>query len=90
MSRGCQLYYVDERTLEGKALINTSGAAHAALFLELAEKDQQGPALATFVRGQEYTSFPANESSVLPRITLPQARDMRYGAPGTPKADIGR
>ena len=34
-----------------------SGTAHAEFFLKLAERGDQGPPLATFVRGLGYTRF---------------------------------
>ncbi|KAK1064630.1 hypothetical protein LTR33_012022 [Friedmanniomyces endolithicus] len=46
-----RFYYVDERAPNGKATL-PSGRGHAEFFLELAEMNEQGPMLATFVRGK--------------------------------------
>ncbi|KAE8342772.1 hypothetical protein BDV24DRAFT_161948 [Aspergillus arachidicola] len=78
MERNYRFYYVDERTPTGKATL-TSGRGHAEFFLELAEKDEQGPTLATFVRGKGYTKFAASEIARLPSISLDDAVDFAYG-----------
>lgn len=73
-----KFYYVDERTPAGKATM-TSGRGHAEFFLELAGKTEQGPTLATFIRGKGYTRFPASEIARLPTITVEDAVDFTYG-----------
>ncbi|TKA82579.1 hypothetical protein B0A55_01184 [Friedmanniomyces simplex] len=58
--KGMKFHYVDERTSEGKPKINpyVDGPAHADFFLELMEgRTDEVPWLATFVKGQGYTSF---------------------------------
>ena len=66
-----------------------SGPAHAEYFLELAEKEEQGPALATFVRGRGYVKFEGNDGASLPVKTMAQLADDGYGAPGTEEAGYG-
>lgn len=73
-----RFYYVDERTPTGKAT-SPSGRAHAEFFLELAEKKEQGPTLATFVRGMGYTKFAASEIARLPNLRVEEAVDFTYG-----------
>jgi hypothetical protein len=84
-STGCRFYYVDERTPEGKAG-RVSGPGHAKYFLELAEQEGQSNPLATFVRGKGYVKFPSNDGAVLPQVSVQDAVDPGYGAPGTPEA----
>jgi hypothetical protein len=77
--QGFRFYFVDERTPEGKGMFFISGQAHADLFLELTERDDQGSPLATFVRGVGLQSFPSDESASLPVLTLEEAADDKYG-----------
>ncbi|RYN87525.1 hypothetical protein AA0120_g7248 [Alternaria tenuissima] len=88
-SKGCRFYYVDERTPVGKAMFHVSGPAHAEYFLELAEKEGRSETLATFVRGKGYTKFPSNERAILPHVSVQDAADPKYGAPGTAEAKYG-
>ncbi|CAN9354685.1 unnamed protein product [Alternaria alternata] len=88
-SKGCRFYYVDERTPVGKAMFHVSGPAHAEYFMELAEKEGQSETLATFVRGKGYTKFPSNERAILPHVSVQDAADPKYGAPGTAEAKYG-
>jgi hypothetical protein len=88
-SMGCRFYYVDERTPGGKAMFHVSGPAHADYFLELAEKEGRSETLATFVRGKGYTKFPSNERAILPHVSVQDAADPKYGAPGTAEAKYG-
>ena len=89
ISAGYRFYYVDERTPAGKAMHGISGPAHAKFFLELAEKENQGEALATFVRGNGYTRFEGNAAAILPVRTLEDMVDAEYGLPGTVEAKYG-
>jgi hypothetical protein len=84
-----RFYYADERTPEGKGMRHISGPGHAEYFLELAEKEEQGPALATFVRGKGYVKFDGDERASLPVKTMAQLADDGYGAPGTEQAGYG-
>jgi hypothetical protein len=88
-SKGCRFYYVDERTPVGKAMFHVSGPAHAEYFMELAEKEGRSETLATFVRGKGYTKFPSNERAILPHVSVQDAADPKYGAPGTAEAKYG-
>ena len=88
-SKGYRFYYVDERTPEGKAMHYVSGPGHAKFFLELAEKEEQGEPLATFVRGKGYVRFERNERAVLPQTTIEDTVDPGYGAPGTAEEKFG-
>ncbi|RYN68261.1 hypothetical protein AA0117_g11246 [Alternaria alternata] len=88
-SKGCRFYYVDERTPVGKAMFHVSGPAHAEYFMELAEKEGQSETLATFVRGKGYMKFPSNERAILPHVSVQDAADPKYGAPGTAEAKYG-
>ncbi|CAD0107987.1 unnamed protein product [Aureobasidium uvarum] len=74
-----RFYYVDERTPQGKATV-PSGRAHAEFFLELAEMNDQGPILATFVRGKGYTRFAASEAARLPTLSVAEAVDFEWGS----------
>jgi hypothetical protein len=67
-----------------------SGPGHAEYFLELAEKEGQGPALATFVRGKGYVKFEGNDGATLPLRTGDELADVEYGAQGTKEADYGK
>lgn len=74
-----RFYYVDERTPEGKGMIHISGKAHANFFAQLAEKEGQGPPLATFVKRKGYTAFAGEESTNLPVVALEDVADLQYG-----------
>ncbi|THW78429.1 NAD(P)-binding protein [Aureobasidium pullulans] len=89
ISAGYRFYYVDERTPAGKAMHGVPGPAHAEFFLELAEKGDQGEALATFVRGNGYTRFEGNAAAILPVRTLEDMVDAEYDLPGTVEAEYG-
>jgi hypothetical protein len=89
-SAGYRFYYADERTPEGKAMYTTSGPAHAEFFLELAEKDDQGDVLATFVRGKGYVHFEGNDRAVLPVTTLDEIVDEGYGGHGNLESSYGK
>jgi len=52
-SKGYRFYYADERTPEGKGMRYISGPGHADFFLELAEKEVQGPALRRLLEGRD-------------------------------------
>jgi len=78
---GFRFYYVDERTPEGKGMRYISGEAHANMFIELAEKAEQGAPLSTFVKDKGYTAFAGNEIVDLPVLTLEELADLKYGAP---------
>ena len=50
-------YYADERKAGGAAVYGAiDGEAHGKFYVELSEKDQ-GPWLATFVKGTGYVDF---------------------------------
>lgn len=50
-------YYADERKADGGAVYRAiDGEAHGKFYVELSEKDQ-GPWLATFVKGIGYVDF---------------------------------
>ncbi|OQV10143.1 hypothetical protein CLAIMM_14183 [Cladophialophora immunda] len=56
--RGYKFYYADERNAEGDAVYRAvDGEAHGQFYVELAEKEGQGPWLATFVKGTGYVDF---------------------------------
>lgn len=71
-------------------MIYISGPAHAEMFVELAEKDGQGPALATFVRGRGYVAFEEDERATLPVKMRAELAIVGYGAPGTEEANYGK
>ncbi|KAL2067935.1 hypothetical protein VTL71DRAFT_16033 [Oculimacula yallundae] len=52
-----RFYYVDERKSDGSAKYRVDGDAHGKIFLELAEKKEQGPWLQTFVKDVGYQDF---------------------------------
>jgi hypothetical protein len=85
-----RFYFVDERTPKGKGMRFISGPAHAEYFLELAEGESQGPALATFVRGKGYVEFDGNEGATLPVSTMAKLSNIDYGAEGTEEAKYGK
>jgi hypothetical protein len=66
-----------------------SGPGHAQFFLELAEKDEQGEPLATFVRGKGHVAFEGNDGAHLQLTTMEKILDPRYGMPGTPEGRYG-
>jgi hypothetical protein len=78
---GYRFYYVDERTPEGLGMRYISGPAHAEFFTSLAERKDQGPAFATFVRGKGHTLFPGEEHLTLPVVGMEALADWKYGAP---------
>ena len=52
-----RFYYADERTYDGAPVyMAIDGEAHGKFYVELSEKDQ-GPWLATFVKGKGYVDF---------------------------------
>ncbi|RAL14496.1 putative short-chain dehydrogenase [Aspergillus homomorphus CBS 101889] len=56
--KGFKFYYVDERKPDGSSDPAVDGEAHAKLFAELVEREDQGPWLQTFVKGEGYRVFP--------------------------------
>lgn len=74
-----RFYFVDERSPNGKGIYFISGAAHAKFFLELAERVDQGPPLATFVRGVGYKKFEEDEVCFLPVRKMEEITDSEYG-----------
>jgi hypothetical protein len=71
-------------------MIYISGPAHAEYFLDMAEKDGQGPALGTFVRGKGYVAFKEDEIATLPVSSRAQLAEESYGASGTEEANYGK
>lgn len=71
-------------------MIYLSGPGHAEFFLELAEKDSQGPALATFVRGKGYVAFEGDDRANLPVKMRAELVNEAYGAPGTEEGNYGK
>jgi len=55
---GFKFYYGDERKPDGSAAFSVDGAAHAKLYVELAEGGAQRPWQQTFVKGVGYKHFP--------------------------------
>ncbi|KAJ8063109.1 hypothetical protein OCU04_008352 [Sclerotinia nivalis] len=88
-AEGYRFYFADERTPEGKAMHYTSGPGHADFFLQLAEQDGQGEPLATFVRGKGYVGFERDQRAILPKVTIEEILNPRYGAYGTAEARYG-
>lgn len=80
--QGFRFYFVDERTPEAKAMRYISGKGHAEMFLQLVEAEEQGPVLATFVKGKGYVAFPGEAERVLPVVDIAEASDMEYGKEG--------
>lgn len=78
---GFRFYYVDERTPEAKAMFYLSGTAHANEFMDLAERNDQGPPMHTFIRGKGYMAFKGQENVNLPVMSLQQVADLEYGKP---------
>ncbi|KZT30179.1 putative short-chain dehydrogenase [Neolentinus lepideus HHB14362 ss-1] len=60
--KGYKYYYADERTPEGESVMHDiSGDAHGEFYYELASGREQGPWLATFVKGKGYVDFSAKD-----------------------------
>ncbi|KII90371.1 hypothetical protein PLICRDRAFT_106376 [Plicaturopsis crispa FD-325 SS-3] len=60
-AQGAQFYYADERTEDGNPVyMEVSGEAHADFYTDLAQRKDQGPVVATFVKGKGYVAFPSN------------------------------
>jgi len=60
--KGYKYYYADERTPEGEPVMrDISGDAHGEFYYELARGREQGPWLATFVKGRGYVDFSAKD-----------------------------
>ncbi|CAD6592185.1 MAG: hypothetical protein ASARMPRED_006068 [Alectoria sarmentosa] len=56
--KGYRFYYADERTPDGSIAGRAiDGSAHAEFYVQLAERETQGPWLATFVKGKGYVEF---------------------------------
>ncbi|KAM0354838.1 hypothetical protein ACHAPU_000666 [Fusarium lateritium] len=55
--RGYKFYYADERKTDGAPKYVVDGDAHADHFWDLAQSEEQGPWLQTFVKGEGYKSF---------------------------------
>ena len=66
------------------------GLGYANFFFELAEKEGQGPALATFLRGMGYMKFEGDKRGSLPVKTKAQLADEGHGAPRTEKGKYGK
>ncbi|APA08969.1 hypothetical protein SS1G_02820 [Sclerotinia sclerotiorum 1980 UF-70] len=88
-AEGYRFYFADERTPEGKAMHHTSGPGHAEFFLQLAEQEGQGESLATFVRGKGYVGFERDQRATLPKVTIEEILNQKYGAYGTAEARYG-
>ncbi|QDS71136.1 hypothetical protein FKW77_009876 [Venturia effusa] len=55
---GYKFYYADERKVDGSSVYRAiDGEAHGKFYVELSEGKEQGPWLATFVKGVGYKSF---------------------------------
>jgi len=52
-----RFYYADERQDDGGPTIPVGGPAAGAMYVELAEKTEQGPWNYTFVDGKGYVEF---------------------------------
>ncbi|KAG0646841.1 hypothetical protein D0Z07_6396 [Hyphodiscus hymeniophilus] len=89
-SKGYRFYFADERCPDGKGMRYISGSAHAELYVELAEKEDQGPPLATFVRGKGYVAFDEDERASLPVVWRSELANEEYGAPGTEEWNYGK
>jgi hypothetical protein len=77
--QGYGFYFADERTPEGKGMLYVSGEAHAEMFLELAQRKEQGEAFVTFVRGKGEVRFESDERAKLPVISPEEMADVEYG-----------
>lgn len=86
-TEGCRFYFVDERTPEGKETYRTSGPGHADFFLQLAEQDENGEPLATWVKGKSYVGFEREQRTILSSVAVKEILNPKYGAFGT--ADAG-
>jgi hypothetical protein len=53
----CRFYYADERQADGGPTIPVNGPAAGDMYVELAEKPEQGPWDFTFMAGKGYTKF---------------------------------
>lgn len=71
---GYRFYYVDQRSPDGsytdgresaKEENRLDGNAHSEFFLELANRDDQGPANATFIKGKGYVEFEKTTKEVM-------------------------
>lgn len=85
----CRFYFADERTPEGKAMHYTSGPGNAEFFLQLAEQDGQREPLATFARGEGYVEFERDQRATLPKVTIEEILNLKYGVYGTAEARYG-
>jgi hypothetical protein len=53
-----RFYYADERKEDGSPVADAiDGDAHAEYYYELSQREDQGPWLATFVKGTGYVDF---------------------------------
>ena len=58
LRHSCSFYYADERTETGDPVFgDIDGDAHGDFFMQLAERKEQGPWEATFVKGSGYVKF---------------------------------
>lgn len=89
-SKKYRFYYADERTPEGKGMRFVSGPGHAEFFLRLAEQEERGEPLATFVRGKGYVEFESSQKALLPVGGWEGWVDGGYGAEGTAEAGYGK
>ena len=60
-----------------------SGPAHAKYFIDVVEKDGQGPALGTVLRGKGYVAFEEENLATLPVALVAELVEEDYGSPGT-------
>jgi NAD(P)-dependent dehydrogenase (short-subunit alcohol dehydrogenase family) len=79
--QGYRFYFADERTPDGKGMIYISGEAHAEIFIDLAQREEQGEAFLTFVRGKGEVRFEADERAKLPVLAPNEMADFGYGKP---------
>jgi hypothetical protein len=79
--KGYGFYFADERTPEGKGMIYISGSAHADMFLELAQRKEQGEPWVSFVRGKGEVKFEADDRAKLPVLAPDEIADFGYGKP---------
>ena len=85
-----RFYDTDERTPNGKGIRYISGPAHAKYFIDVVEKDGQGPALGTVLRGKGYVAFEEENLATLPVALVAELVEEDYGSPGTMEANCGK
>ena len=58
LTKTSRFYFADEREPSADPVFTgIDGPAHGQFYTELAEKESQGPWLATFIKGQGYVDF---------------------------------